>query len=106
MGVAIGFGCLVWVGITHKGIVTKFLSCNLFFPVAKTSYAIYLIHIPIIHYILELKGPYLFSLDPTLGLLVTFVIVIIISVFISSLLYILIEKPFMKIRKNILGKIN
>jgi peptidoglycan/LPS O-acetylase OafA/YrhL len=104
MGVAFGFGCLVWLGINHEGPISRVLSSTIFFPIAKTSYGTYLIHIPVINYVFEHNILGLVKMNPIVGLITSFLLVNLLCVFIGSFLYVLIEKPFMQVRKNVLAK--
>jgi peptidoglycan/LPS O-acetylase OafA/YrhL len=102
-GVAIGFGSLLWLSFDPKNIVTKFLAHPIWFPIAKTSFATYLIHIPIVKMI-STQNQLLVKAFPIF--LIPFVVLLlttIICIAFGAILYILIEKPFLILRNKVMS---
>lgn len=81
------------------GMLNKLLSLKLFYPVSQLSYSIYLIHLPIV--ILVCLGLRAMGHIPELSYPNLFIVVIfslIPLMLMSSIIYVFIERPFMKMR--------
>ncbi|MBC7429141.1 MAG: hypothetical protein H7336_11045, partial [Bacteriovorax sp.] len=104
-GVAFGFGVLLIYTLMRNGWPTNFLSHRFFYPISKTSFAIYLIHYHVIYNLVPIKLIKKMSLGfGNMELIAAFIYVLITCIFISILLHILIEKPFMILREKFLEK--
>lgn len=101
LGVALCSGALLWCCLTDN-IVSRFMAMKIWFPFAKTSFAIYLINMPILAIILKNDPFQLKMVNPYIGFFVYLVTTLILCFISASFLYVFIEKPFLKIRNNFL----
>lgn len=100
-GVALGFTYLLFFILFRESLLTYFLSWKGFFPIAKTSYCLYLIHTPVlIFYFKEIVR--WIPLEGELLFILSFIIVLAICFILSVALFYLVEKPFLKNRKKLL----
>ena len=89
-----------------KSILNRFLSSNILFPIAQLSYSTYLIHPIVMIPVFRFFGEFLFSYTDNVFLvfigngIVSFILIFLLSL----LLYVGIEKPFMKMRNSPLFK--
>ena len=81
------------------GLLHKMLSLRLFYPVSQLSYSMYLIHLPVI--VLTCLGLRVTGHIPDLNYTNLFIVVfasMIPMLMVSALVYVVIERPFMKLR--------
>jgi peptidoglycan/LPS O-acetylase OafA/YrhL len=95
--IAVGYGLMVIGAISPTSFLFKWKSKVTTF-IASLSYAIYLTHKGVIHLTHQLLSD--FDIDSNMLLLIC----IATCTFFAYLLHLTIEKPFMKLRNNILGK--
>jgi peptidoglycan/LPS O-acetylase OafA/YrhL len=89
--------CLLNIGVGEK--VNNFLSSKVFYPVSQLTYSMYLLHLPVIAACyLTLKGFGIIDSMSYANATLVFLSAIIPTIFFSALMYIFIEKPFMKLR--------
>ncbi|MCE9500573.1 MAG: acyltransferase [Leptospira sp.] len=96
----IGFGILLFISLHENSMIHSFLKGKIFVPIARLSYGIYLWHIAISgaimgHYIRkeQFQNWQSFILISLLSFAITFVVV--------WLIYLLIEYPFLSLKKNL-----
>lgn len=100
-GVAIGFGALLWNILDDKRLVGRILSSSFWFPIAKTSFGVYLIHVPLVKFIFHTIPRETLVQFPQLAPIFILIITMIISIGLASILYIIIERPFINLRNKI-----
>lgn len=101
---SLGVVLLIAVALVPHGpgqAVQRFLSCRLFFPVAQLSYSMYLVHLPL----LAMTATALKAVGATLGLgyaqtLLLMALSLPATFLLSLMMFVLIERPFMKLRKS------
>lgn len=98
--IAVTFGWLMWICLEKNHHISQFLSSPIFYPISKTSFCIYLIHI----YVIKLVLPENLFLDVPMGkyigMILSLFFVLVGSFLISCLLYLLVEKPFLNLRNR------
>lgn len=105
LGITLFFSLLCWHLINSSGILNRIFSSKYFYPIGKTSYAIYLTHIFVLDFILiNFKNTFI-GINPNIGLILTFILCLFISFIVSSFLFYLVEKPMLKLRNKVLSKI-
>jgi len=105
LGIAFASTVLVWFCLKNSNYLTSFLSMPIFGTIAKCSFSMYLINWPILCGMKTL-GWLNFGSNLNLSLLISTVILIIISVIVSFANFILIEDPFLNLRKQYLQSKN
>jgi peptidoglycan/LPS O-acetylase OafA/YrhL len=102
--ISLFFGALLWLLLESKSFLSKVLSHPFWFPIAKTSFGIYLIHVPVIKLLLEEYG-YLFKqMPPIIVPIALLILTTTICLLLCVVLYLIIEKPFFIFRKKVLMK--
>lgn len=102
LGISIGFVVLTWYLLSYKSWLSKLFSHWLFFPIAKTSFALYLIHYPVVKHFYIVIAPKL-SMSPFWVQILCLTYTTIISLFLSMILFHLIENPFLKLRRKFIS---
>lgn len=102
IGVSVAAGTLIWFCLQFKTFLSKFLSLPIFSFIAKCSYSMYLINWPML-YVLERSGLIRSSsLSLNVQLVLNTLFLIIICLLISTFNYIVIEHPFLNLRKKLI----
>jgi len=100
-GIALGFGALLFICLDDKNLISKFFSLKFFYPISKTSFAIYLVHIYLINYSFNYAlSQNWFDQFQILSPLLGFGLVTVSSFIVSVGLYVVLERPFLKLRNK------
>jgi len=98
-GICLAFFCLTFF-LGYGGILRRILSASVFDPLAKLSFGAYLVHPIIMWFFFFAQQDYVFYSDQTYYYL--FVSFLILSFLISTLCYLLVEKPIMNLEPMVL----
>ncbi len=98
--IAISFSLLLWVCLDSKALLTRFFAHPIFFPISKTSFAIYLIHKHVIDTLLSTNWFSQLNLSNSISLIFAFGLTLLSSFLLGSICYIIIEKPFLELRNK------
>lgn len=102
-GISIGFSALLIYALIKDNWLTSILSSKFLYVISKTSFAIYLIHIHVIRNLVHRPTIKLLAVGhPILETIWVLIFVLFYSVLISSILYLMVEKPFMILRSKYL----
>jgi peptidoglycan/LPS O-acetylase OafA/YrhL len=89
-------------GLLSRGMgewINRFFSARIFYPIAQLSYSIYLVHLPLVVLTgLALRGMGLVQGLSFPGLLLIALVSFVPILLVTSLLYVFVERPFMKMR--------
>ncbi|MFZ4715472.1 MAG: acyltransferase family protein [Bacteriovoracaceae bacterium] len=101
-GVGLFATTLIWFCLITENILTKFLSHPFFGVISKLSFGMYLIHWPCYYLMKKCHLVNWVGIPLEIELVLVTLIGISFSIIFSSLNYLLIEKPFLDIRKKLL----
>jgi peptidoglycan/LPS O-acetylase OafA/YrhL len=89
--------CLLNIGLGAR--VNQFLSSKIFYPVSQLTYSMYLLHLPVIAFsYIALKNTGVITGISYQNGMIVFAAAVIPTIVFSSLMYVFVERPFMKLR--------
>ncbi len=99
------FTILLWIGLHYQGPVMKLTRGRFFSLIAKLSFCIYLIHYQFLIWLFPSLIQFFAHLPLGINFVLSTGLIFVISIVCSTIFYLLIEEPGMKLRERLLKKI-